>query len=146
MDGDSFTDLTTKKSGYDAIWFSDDENIAREFSQDFSSGICIVFRLNIKRVCRIANFMDYNLALDIKDKYGLDDFRDIIPILLNMGYNGWRTTGSIGYNIYDDYCVFHDDIIEVTDFSYSVKEDDWSDYIPINELDETLETIENTDS
>lgn len=69
------------------------------------------------------------------EKYGLNDFRDLIPILQEKGFNGWKTTGAIDTTRYDDYAVFDLTCIQIEAVKLWM-DGTWTDYISIDKAQE----------
>ena len=133
--GEFFDSLNTGRSDWDAIWFSDDENVSNEFSdnwynEDDVDKYKVIFRCNIN-IDKVA-YIDYDRFKKVLDKYELTDLREFISILKENGYNGWKTIGSIGSLTYDDYAVFDEDDVNIQDCKL-YNNGDWTDYISLDE-------------
>lgn len=92
---------------WDGVWFADNENIAQQFGEQFGleDRSLVIYSVNIK--CSRIAVIDLPLFLKLKESYDIEDFRELIPILKEKGFNGWKTIGSIDYLTYDDYCIFN---------------------------------------
>lgn len=139
-DDDIFNELNLGYSDWDAIWLTDDENIAEEFSE-WHSGVYdnetrLVFRvkMNVRTIADIT----YDLSKRIIGTWGLSDFRESIPILKQKGFNGWITTGSLGYYTYNDIAIFNPNLIKIQDVKLLL-DNDWTDFMNINDAQELIE-------
>lgn len=133
QDGILFDKPDVGYGDYDAVWFSSEEFISKEFSENWESSVDlpIIYKVEIKEN-KIAN-IPYDKFLELKEYYMLDDFRDIIEVLVELGFNGWKTTGSIDNDVYDDYALFRTDNMHV--ISAKIKIDgDWSDYMSLDSI------------
>lgn len=98
---------------WDGIWFTDDKEIAISFGDNWSNSDNNVYVFEVKiKAHKIAN-IGYDLFTDLKEYYEIEDFRELIPILKDMGFNGWKTIGSIDTKVYDDYCLFYTHIPQI---------------------------------
>jgi len=133
--------LSLDYSDYEAIWFTSDEMIAQQYADrwnDFEDEDYnfVVFELKIN-TSKIANLQNYEFVQFLLQKFDLEDARDLIPILKEKGFNGWEVTGSIGQEIYDDYCIFYEDLINIIGVSiYDKTINDWTDFMSIEKAQE----------
>lgn len=139
LDDDIFDSFKIGHGEYDAIWVSDVEYIAEEFSE-WKGGyddneVRVVYEVTIQ-TDRIAN-ITYETSKKLTEKWGLYDFRETIPYLQNMGFNGWLTTGSIGYHQYDDIAIFNPEVIKINGVKIFIN-DDWTDYMSINDAQQLI--------
>ena len=129
-------------SDFEAIWFSSNEDVSEEFAENRKSSddneIIAMFKVHLKS-SDIAS-IDYELSQEINDFYGYYDFRESIDMLVSEGFEGWKTIGSIGYTQYDDYAVFDEDIIEEKAIKFYIN-DEWTEYIPINQAQDFLNSF-----
>jgi hypothetical protein len=132
-------DLSLGYSDWEAIWVTSEENIAKEFS-DFPTAdevqIIYKIKLTIKDIADINN----DLAIELIEYFGLSDIRELIPILTDYGYNGWKVTGAISRHIYDDIAIFYNNYL----FDYTIKiihNDNETKYISLQEANNYLEKI-----
>jgi len=119
------------------LWFSDDEDIANDFADNFyddMDNIKIIYNVEINS-SDIAD-ISYELSKEIVDFYGYDDFRECIPMLQEKGFDGWFTTGSIGSKIYDDIAIFDEDVFFIKECKMFI-DGEWTDYITLNEAEKT---------
>jgi hypothetical protein len=133
-----FDYLSTNESDYEAIWFTDDEYIAEKFAENKNyndEDITTIYKIKVK-LDDIAD-INYALSKELKDFYELEDFRDIIPILKNENFNGWKTSGSIGYEQYDDYAIFNGNYIDILEVKFLL-DNDWTDYLPLDKAKQFL--------
>jgi len=141
QDNEIITNLHLGYSDFDAIWVTDDENIAEEFAEDKKydkTDIIVVYKVIIN-TSKIAD-IDYEMSKDLIEKYELDDFRDIIEILKNKGYNGWKTSGSIGRTLYNDFALFYENLITIKEIKLFIN-NDWTEYMPLSTASNLLESL-----
>lgn len=127
-------------SDYDAIWFTDDEYIAEKFC-DYNMGtgynnIKCVYKITIEPTKNIAD-INRDIYEEILDFYGFYDLRESIETLKQLGYDGWRTSGSIDGHAYVDYAVFDLNLIYIQEVKFLI-DDIWTDYIKIELADESI--------
>lgn len=130
---DLFSEFNPGHSDWDAVWFASDENISEEFAENSyrdDNEIKAVYEVSLK--CNAIADIDYVQAEEIKNQWGLYDFRESIPILKQKGFNGWKTTGSIGYNVYDDIAIFNLNCAKIIGVKLFI-DDNWTDYMPLSE-------------
>ena len=133
-DDDFFQDFELGHSDWEAVWFSDNENIAEDFGDNWGNddNVVIIYLVEIKSNDIV------NISLDtfeeIKDFYGYEDLRESIPILAQE-YDGWKTLGSIGSNIYDDIAIFNTKCIRIKQAKIQIN-DEWSEYMSLSEIEE----------
>jgi hypothetical protein len=141
QDNELITELTMGYSDFDAIWVTDNEKIAEEFAKDKQyddNEIVVVYKVIVKSN-KIAD-IDYSTSNQLIDKYELDDFRDIIEILKSKGYNGWKTPGSIGRNLYNDFAIFYKDLINIKDVKFFIN-NQWTEYMSLPNAEKFLESL-----
>lgn len=98
---------------WEGIWFSDEKDISIKFGERWISEDRSLFIYEVKiKTARIAN-ISFNLWEELKEYYCMEDMRELIPILRNLGFKGWQTIGSIDYSPYNDYCIFYTDIPKI---------------------------------
>ena len=139
-DSGLFDELNTGCSDYDAVWVTEEETIADEFT-DYNSysdnSIKVVYQVQVKST-GIAD-IDYQISREILDSWGLSDFRESIEILKRKGFKGWITPGSIDLHMYDDIALFYPDeqtkIVSVKLFM----NDDWTDYMDLDKAQEIID-------
>ena len=135
-----YSKLRVGQSDWDAVWVSDQEKIAEEFSEnksyDEEKGIFVVYMLEAN--CHDIAYIDYDDSKEIVDSFVVDDFREVFSMLDRLGYNGCKTLGSIGSTIYEDYAIFDENCLEIIAAKFKV-EDEWTDYMSIIEAEEFLE-------
>lgn len=108
MDRNKLIDkLNFEMAEFEGIWFTEEEVIAQEFADtrvdSIENGYKVILLVHVKANKIIK--MTYEETVDFTEKYELYDFREAIPILKKK-YKGWIIPGSIGYNRYEDMCVF----------------------------------------
>lgn len=135
IDDNFISHLEIGYSDYDAIWFSWDESIAESFSswhytQD--EGIKIIFQVELSSD-NIA-FLSDGVVEELKDFYGRFDIREAIPDLVNQGFDGWKTTGSIDEMVYDDFAIFDDDLIDIKSCKLKI-DGEWTEYMNVNDAE-----------
>ena len=128
-----FNELKMINSEWEAIWFSEEEEVAREFTNDREDGmengeLTVIFLLEVKAKKIID--LSYEETQQLGDEYGFYDFRESISFLRKK-YNGWIVPGSIGYVRYRDMCVFDPKFIKVKGISFKESEDEWTPYMDI---------------
>lgn len=137
-----FEEFQEGYSDWNAVWFSEDENISREFSEDKNWGdenfINILYKvqINAKKIADIS----YELSEKISNYFDLDDFRDIIPELIKKKFQGWCVPGSIDTHKYNDYAIFDLSTIEIIGVSFK-DGDNWTDYISIRDANRILNIL-----
>jgi hypothetical protein len=129
-----FTKFCTDYSDWNAIWFTEDEAVAREFSDNAcrrDSDINIVYKVKIR--AKKISHISYELYKELIEYYGEPDLREVIPELINKGFHGWVTIGSLGSIPYDDYAIFDLSTLDAIEIlGVSLKDNDqYSDYTPI---------------
>lgn len=135
------TELKIGYSDFDAIWVTDNEDIAEKFAEDKQyddDEIIAVYKVIINSN-KIAD-IDFATSKQLINKYELDDFRDIIDILKSKGYNGWKTPGSIGRNLYNDFAIFYEDLINLKDVKFFIN-NDWTEYMSLPNAKIFLESL-----
>lgn len=141
-DGEFFSDLKIGHSDWEAIWFSSDEKVSDMFCDNWfdeeKGEIKIIFKCEIK-LSTIAD-IDFNCFEEILEKWAIRDLREAIPTLKRMGYKGWKTIGSIGGDVYDDYAVFDDDYFKVIECKLYIN-GSWTDYMPLYEAEDIVNVI-----
>lgn len=131
-----FNELEYGYSDWEALWFCDEEYIAEEFAEDrahnIQDNIEVVFKVEIDSD-KIAS-INPHIADEMMEFYGIEDFRDIIDILIEKGFEGWKVVGSIGENMYEDVAIFdHSNYKTIKELSMKFKNDDeWTEYISIS--------------
>lgn len=133
VDGNFIDELNFGYSDYNALWFTKDEHIADQFADnsyfnDDYDAIKTLYEVEIESN-NIAD-ISYELYKEIIEFYGLFDLRESIPILKQEGFDGWVTLGSIGQNIYDDYAIFNEDIINIKKCKLFI-DNKWTDYMSL---------------
>jgi len=137
---DLFSEFNPGHSDWDAVWFASDENISEEFAENSyrdDNEIKAVYEVNLK--CNAIADIDYTQAEEIKNQWGLYDFRESIPMLKQKGFNGWKTTGSIGYNVYDDIALFNLGCAKIVGVKLFI-DDNWTDYMPLSEAQDIIDS------
>ncbi len=137
---DLFSEFNPGHSDWDAVWFASDENISEEFAENSyrdDNEIKAVYEVNLK--CNAIADIDYIQAEEIKNQWGLYDFRESIPILKQKGFNGWKTTGSIGYNVYDDIALFNLSCAKIVGVKLFI-DDNWTDYMSLSEAQDIIDS------
>jgi len=142
-DATLISELREDYSDWDAVWVSDEESIAEEFSENSNWGdedslLYVVYEIEAN--CDNLAELPYDLTQELKEFYGLEDFREIIPTLTQNGYNGWLTTGSIGNRQYEDYALFNPSCLQIKRVKFLVG-DEWTEYMSIQEGEEFLESL-----
>lgn len=136
-----FSEFNADYSEYPAIWFTSDLSVAKEFSEwkDLEGYINVVYQIKVQsnKIAKIS----YELGKELDFYFGLNDPRDLIPILIEKGYEGWRAKGSINGTTYDDYAIFNSDKIEILGISI-LSDKDWTDFIPLNKAKQILSLYE----
>jgi len=124
--------LDTGWTDWEAVWVTDNEAMAEEFC-DYAGdmGIPIKYRINLE-LARALAFEGGDLWIFDELGYG-DDVRVAIPLLVSLGYDGWITTGSLGWNRYRDIAVFDD--LSVDDVALKIG-DEWTDWMSPEEADD----------
>lgn len=128
-----FAELSDEWSDWEAVWVTPDEGAAREFALNRSGPgrVPVVFKVEVA----LENMADIGLSGELRDwmeESGCEDVRECIPELHRLGYDGWRTTGSIGRMLYEDIAVFSGRA-EVSSASVLV-DGAWSEYLPVEEV------------
>lgn len=134
---DLWEEFDTSYSDYSAVWVTDREEIAIEFSDWKGADIRVVYKVKVKTF-GIAE-IDYNESQDLIEYFGLSDFREIIDILMRYGYRGWSTPGSIDAYEYDDIALFYpDEQIQILEAMVSVDGEEWTDYMSLEQAKEYI--------
>ena len=135
-----FDEFDTNYSDFEATWFSEEEYIAEEFSENRTAPgyIKAVYMVKLKS----DNLADFSLSIfeELKNFYEYKDAREYIKLLKNAGFDGWITLGSIGYHQYDDIAIFNDNVIEIVGIKLLINEE-WTDYMSLNEANEIIKNI-----
>lgn len=141
VDCEFFNELEYGYSDWEALWFCEEEHIAEEFSEDRAynnhHNVEVIFKVKLNSN-KIASINDH-MAQEMMEYYGLeDDFRDMIDILEQKGFEGWKIVGSIDGKVYEDVAIFTTTNRHVIkELSMKFKTDDgWSEYIDISEAEE----------
>jgi len=128
-----FTELEEGYSDWGAIWVTDEESMAEGFAKTWhepeENEIPIVFQVQVN-LNKVAEISDQNYEWEeFKDIYAIDDPREAIPHLRQMGYDGWITTGSMGPRAYTDIAIFGGNI-QLTHVKVlkNDPEDEWSEW------------------
>lgn len=127
-------ELSTGYSDFEAIWITDKEDIANDFSEEATRSdddIRCVYKLKLNNVKNIAD-IPYQMSKKIINEYELFDFRESIDILKDAGYNGWKTIGSIGKKTYEDFAIFYENLIYIIEVKFYIN-DNWTDYFNIED-------------
>lgn len=132
-------------SDWEAIWVTEDETIAEEFSSwksDEDDDIRVVYEVNVKS-SGIAD-IDYETSQEISDYWGISDFRESINILKDKGYNGWCLPGSIDGHMYDDIALFYpNDQTKISRVKLFIN-DDWTDYMDMYQAQQQIDDFYET--
>lgn len=143
-DTEIFDEPSVRHGDYDAVWFTDEEHIAEEFADNWGEdNTCVIYRVKIKEN-KIAD-IPYHTFTDLLEYYDKSDLREIIPMLNDMGFNGWKTIGSIGHEQYEDYALFNTDNINVLEVKLLLN-GKWTDYMSIDDANKIIEKKYITES
>jgi len=142
QDCEFFSDLDPNYSDWLAVWFSDKEDIAKKFGEssyrEEDDEYLVILKAKIESQ-NIADLMDIDLVEELKDFYMIEDFREIIPILIEKGFDGWVTTGSIDGYQYVDYAIFDDDIYDIKEAKINAR--GWTEYMPLDKAKQFLSSV-----
>lgn len=136
---DIFHEFDFSYSDWEAVWVSDDEYVADEFSSwktNDDDDIRVVYKVKVNTT-GIAD-IPYEESQDIMEYFGLSDFRESIPYLKDKGYKGWITPGTIDSTRYDDIALFYpDEQTQILEAKLYIN-DDWTDYMSLPEAQEMI--------
>jgi len=139
-DKEVFRSFSFGYSDWDTIWFTDNEKVAEEFSdnafRDEENEYMIIYKVQLKEK-DIAN-IDYSLFRRIEDEEGMDDMREYIPTLIRRGYSGWKTLGAVNSIQYDDIALFDLDNVKILSAKIKFK-GNWTDYMELSEIQEMVD-------
>lgn len=133
------SEFNPRYSDWDATWFSTDESISEEFSDhNFrdKSETAIIYKVKLE--CGPIANISYEQSQRMMESWALDDFREVIPILKQKGFNGWKTPGSIGGTMYDDYAVFNPSCIKSIEAVKLFIKNNWTEYMSISDAEDIL--------
>lgn len=129
-------------SDYDALWVTDELEIAHEFAENSNWGdesiIYATFKTEI-RSTKIAN-LEFDLVKNLMDYYGYEDPRELIPILDQSGFDGWLTSGSVGRHVYNDIAIFNSSLLNFNEVQLLV-DGDWTDWMSFGEAQDMIDKI-----
>lgn len=129
-------------SDFNALWFTDEEDIAKEFMKgkiQNNNMVGVIYKVNLN--CK--NTLDINESMyqTIQQELDLyDDLRDYLDYFKNIGYDSWITSGSIGSDLYKDVAIFYEDDIKIIEVKLLINKK-WTKYMPIIEVQKAIETI-----
>lgn len=130
--------LDPQYSDFEASWITDDEYIAQQFSLEWygEQELPVVYKLDVSlnNVAKI-NMDKYDELVDYY--YRGDDLREYIPLLKDMGFDGWETKGSIGMDQYTDIAVFYSEDVEIYECSLYLN-NRWTDYYNIDKVQQEI--------
>lgn len=138
----------TMNGEFEAIWFTEEEEIAKEFveyrvgGEEIKEYYKVILSLEVKANKII--HLTYEETKNLNEKLEVDDFRENIPFLKKKKYNGWIIPGSIGYHKYEDMCVFYEKLIQVKGISFFI-DDDWTEYFDLQKAQEFMDNITKVD-
>ena len=140
QDDDLFSEFKIGHSDWDAVWFSSDEYISEQFAEDSyrdDNEIKAIYEVNLN--CNSIADIGYEQSQEIVQQWGLYDFRESISTLKQKGFNGWKTTGSIGHNIYDDIALFNMYCVKIVGVKLLIN-DEWTDYMSLSQAQDIIDT------
>ena len=111
---------------------------SKEKIYDEDIDIQIIYYCHIKE--KSIAYISYDMYELICSKNNLESLKDYIEVLKEKKYNGWKTIGSIGSHIYDDYALFYiDDNVKITSAKIKIG-DAWTDYMSLDEIENIIST------
>jgi len=127
-------------SDWDAVWVTNDEEIAEEFADNWrnETDILAIYKVHVK-LTGVAD-IDYDKYQEIAEYSGTRDLREFIPTLIDKGYNGWRTIGSIGSLQYDDFAIFDPSNIKILSVKL-LTHGGWTEYMTLADAQEFLTNL-----
>lgn len=137
---DLITQLNIGDDLFQAIWFTTDEYIAEKYADnkfdDEINQYKVILLLTVK-ANNIASFT-YEEVVELLEKLKLEDFRETITFLKKKKYKGWQVPGSIDLDLYNDMCVFYENLIKVKGISFFIN-DDWTPYFDLQKAKKFIE-------
>lgn len=133
---DLFSEFNPGYSDWDATWFSSDENIAEEFADTAGrddSETTAIYRVKLQ--CAPVADIDYEQTKRMIEDWELNDFREVVSILTQKGFRGWKTTGSIGSLLYDDIAIFNTNCVHIQDIKLFLN-GQWTEYMSLDQAQE----------
>lgn len=122
---------------WDALWFTPQSYAAEEFCDwRGGEGKKIMWEVTIKSDKIV--YIDYSEVDDIKEHFMVDDLREAIPQLAQMGFDGWKTTGVIDSTTYDDFAIWNEDVIDYHGVAVKGDDGEWSDFMSVSDAEELL--------
>ena len=141
-----FDELNMNYSDHEAIWVTDEEDIAEEYSRrnlnsyrpEANAGhVQVVFKVNVA----MQNAAQINSLEEWKEftlNYSLDmNLLENIPFLRSMGYDGWITLGGMGSRGYKDIAIFNPSAVNILEVKVMTSTG-WTAYMPVREAQELV--------
>jgi hypothetical protein len=70
-------------------------------------------------------------------KFNLFESVNYIP---KIRINGWKTSGSIGRTLYNDFALFYENLITIKEIKLFIN-NDWTEYMPLSTASNLLESL-----
>jgi hypothetical protein len=118
---------------YDATWITEDETMADEYSKykQFNNELRCVYKVEIKNPLNVL-VINSTTANDIMEYFSESDLRITIKYIHNLGYDGWSTTGSLNYQIYEDIAIFNSKNLYIDSVKLIINDDE-TDFMSLDE-------------
>ena len=122
-------------SDWDASWITDKEHIAETYAMRWGiedENVPVVYKLKVN-LSNVA-IIDKDMVEELDYTFDLgEDLHEYITALKEIGFDGWRTLGSIGEAVYDDIAVFWTDNVEIYQAKLYLK-GRWTNFYDIDRL------------
>jgi len=139
-DEDFFSTLKIGQGDWEALWFSSEMDISEQFaSRNLYDGDEDVLEIIFKVILNSDSIadIDYSLYQDLMEYYGKEDFRELIDILKEDGFEGWSIPGSIDNDSYNDIALFVNyGWVDIKSIKFKLSKDEWSEFISIHEAED----------
>lgn len=134
---DAISTIVSEFKDFGATWFSKSQEFAEEFAREYYNGnaddqVMVVY----KCIVRMDNclYIDYEKYQEIINIDTEDSLKSYIPVMKQLGYDGYVTEGDFNGKPYDDIGVFYPEKQVEVQQAKLYNGDRWTPYFDLHEV------------